>query len=181
MPPIMFKRPLSRAETEDARHGIGSGDGRRAKVALIIGLAVLLHRIWLWKVYGRAVRETVRANPDWLAWQFLPVDAYVGHFGAALYYLQQTPPLPHLVLGILIKALGWPAGVADALIVLQVCISAGTAAMLFLLLMRIRCPLPIAAGTALWFGLSTDLYLLELNSMGQRRQRAGLHVRGRCG
>jgi hypothetical protein len=149
----------------------------RITLSMFLGPALfaitLIHRVILWHLLGSSVDATARANPDWLTWQYLPRDAYRLHFWLSLVYLQQTPPLPHLVFGVLLKVAEWPVGVAHGLYLVQALISATTAAVLFALLRRLRCGLVLSAAVALWFALSTDLYLLELASLGQLIYESG--------
>ncbi|RAI43026.1 hypothetical protein [Rhodoplanes roseus] len=141
--------------------------GSFAPIAIGIAAVVLLHRAVLWVLFGDLLDAAARANPGWRTWQYLPLSAYRDHFWASLRYLQQTPPLPHVLLGILLSTTEWPVGTARALYGLQAAISAGTVLVLARLLHCLGCGRLVAAGVALLFGLSTDLYTLEIASFGQ--------------
>ena len=66
-------------------------------IALII-LAALLHRTLLFYTLYPYYENLVTLNPSWLTWQFLPLDLLRDHLVDALWYLQQTTPLPQIVL-----------------------------------------------------------------------------------
>ncbi len=143
--------------------------GRRSSNRLVVLLSglILAHRLLLWGLFGSRIDAVAIANPNWFTWQYLLRGAYVDHLGTALWYLQQTPPLPHLVLGLIAKVADWPVPVARCLYALQAFITAGTASLLFLVLLRLRCGLIVGFGAALYFGLSIDVYVMELSSLGQ--------------
>lgn len=135
-------------------------------VALLSGL-ILAHRLLLWGLFGSRIDAVAIANSNWLTWQYLLRDAYVDHLGTALWYLQQTPPLPHVVLGLIAKVADWPVAVTRCLYAVQALLTAGTASLLFLVLLQLRCGLIVGFGAALYFGLSIDVYVIELSSLGQ--------------
>src|SRR5689334_5729610 len=93
-------------------------------VALAIAATTLLHRMVAWSLLGRLIDGTVVANGDWLTWQYLPLDVYRQHFWESLLYLQQTPPLPHVLFAAVARASDWPFGVTHTLLVGQALISA---------------------------------------------------------
>lgn len=126
------------------------------------------HRLVLWYLYGPQLRALAAANPDWLTGQYLPIALLRDHALAALWFLQQTPPLPNVLMAVLLARFSWPIGVAEALIVLQGCIGVATSMLLTWMILFVypgRRVLAAAVGAA--FVLSTDLVVLEYNSLGQ--------------
>jgi hypothetical protein len=132
-----------------------------------IPLVGILHRGALFHHYFDDFRALVRAHTDWLTWQYLSLPALYDHFWSSILYLQQTPPIPNLILGAFLHAFGWPFGVAYACIALQSAISIASAMLLFGLLCQLTRPSHVYCAIALGFLLSTDLIVLEYNSLGQ--------------
>lgn len=130
---------------------------------LVIGIA---HRGITFLLHLHDLRALVDQNPDWLTWQYPTIPALRDHLGLSLLYLQQTPPIPTLILGLTVKLFGWPHGTAYALILLQGVLSIATAAALFALLSS-RCNSYVSAAIAIVFLLSTDLIVMEYSSFGQ--------------
>jgi hypothetical protein len=135
-----------------------------ALILIVLGCA---HRGAIFAFHLSALRRLIAANPDWLTWQFPPVLALSKHLAKSLLFLQQTPPVPALILGLSIKSASWPFGVAYLLIGLQAALSIGTAVLMFRiqLFFMERVYLALVAPTV--FLLSADLLLLEYNSEGQ--------------
>ena len=134
---------------------------------LVILFVGSLHRGVLFYLYFDDLRHLVRTHRDWLTWQYLSVPALSDHFWSSILYLQQTPPIPNMILGAFMHVFGWPFGVAYACIVLQAGISIASAMLLFRLLCRLTRPSPAWCAVALVFLLSSDLLILEYNSLGQ--------------
>lgn len=133
---------------------------------LIISITIL-HRAFMLIKYSADLHALVNNNPGWLTWQFLTVKAMTEHFWESLLYLQQTPPVPTIILAGIIRLFGWPEGTAFALIGLQAFISMGTAILLFSLLHKVTQRMYISCVIAICFLLSTDLLVMEYNSFGQ--------------
>src|SRR5262245_18589521 len=85
---------------------------------LVIAFAGCLHRGVLFHHYFDDLRRLVRTHTDWLTWQYLSLPALSDHFWSSILFLQQTPPIPNLILGAFMHAFGWPHGVAYACIAL---------------------------------------------------------------
>ena len=117
--------------------------------------------------YFDDLRRLVRTHPDWLTWQYLSLPALQDHFWSSILYLQQTPPIPNLILGAFVHAFGWPFGAAYACIALQTAISIASAMLMFRLLCHLIRPSYLYCAIALGFLLSTDLVVLEYNALGQ--------------
>jgi hypothetical protein len=147
----------------------GHRDSRRILLigCLVIGLVGCLHRGALFWHYSGDLRNLVRTHPGWLTWQYLSLPALEGHFWSSILFLQQTPPIPNLILGAFLHAFGWPYGAAWACIALQTAISIASSMLMFRLLCRLIRPGYLWCAVALGFLLSTDLVVLEYNALGQ--------------
>jgi len=153
---------LGRCRTLAAR----IGGSETAPVLLLIGVG-LAHRLLLFTYYFDDVALMVRDNPDWLTWQYLTIPALREHLADSLLYLQQTPPLPQLFLGIALKVLSWPAHVSYFLILANGLISIVAATLLYRLGVRLTGMKLLSLGIALLFLLNADLVVIEYNSLGQ--------------
>lgn len=142
---------------------------RRALIAALVVMAVgLVHRTALFVAHRTALDAQLADNPLWSLGQHLPLPMLRDHLLVALLLLQQTPPFSNLVIGLLAKATSWPTGLTYALIALQGVLSIVTALVLQRLLAR--CSQGRIVGpsvVAVAFLLSTDLVVLEYNSLGQ--------------
>jgi hypothetical protein len=134
---------------------------------LVIGFVGCLHRGLLFYHYFEDLRGLVRTHPDWLTWQYLSLPALYDHFWSSILFLQQTPPIPNLILGAFMHAFGWPYGVAYACIALQTAISIASSMLMFRLLCQLIRPGYLYCAIALGFLLSADLVILEYNALGQ--------------
>jgi hypothetical protein len=147
-------------------------DSRRT---FLIGyLAILLigslHRGALFYLYFDELRDLVSTHTDWLTWQYLALPALSDHFWNSILHLQQTPPIPNMILGAFVHAFGWPFGAAYACIALQAAISIASSLLMFRLLCLLTRPSPAHCAIALVFLLSADLVILEYNSPDRRSQ-----------
>ena len=70
---------------------------------LLIALVGLLHRLVLFLEIYPHFHELIAMNRDWLTMQYLSADVLSNELGLALLYLQQTPPIPHLIMGVALK------------------------------------------------------------------------------
>jgi len=131
---------------------------------IVVGLA---HRCLLFAYYFDDIALMVQANPDWLTWQYLTLPALRDHLADSLLYLQQTPPLPQLFLGIALKVLSWPAEVSYFLLLSNGLISIIAAVMLYRLGACLTQMRLLSLGIALLFLLNADLVVIEYNSLGQ--------------
>jgi len=132
---------------------------------VVIGLA---HRAVVFVTHASDLDALVTANPDWYTFQHLPIALLRDNLSSALLYLQQTPPLPNLIIGIVLKLFAWPHGVARALIAL--CGVLGILSALALwrtLTLLLRGRVWTSAIVAVVFLLTTDLLVIEYNSFGQ--------------
>jgi hypothetical protein len=133
---------------------------------LIVSIAIL-HRAFILITYSTDLHALVANNPSWLTWQFPTVQAMTEHFLASILYLQQTPPIPTVILAFIIQVFGWPQGSTFALIAFQALISMGTTLLLFSLLCTVTQKIYLSCILAISFLMSTDLLVMEYNSFGQ--------------
>lgn len=133
---------------------------------LIVSIAIL-HRAFILIIYSADLNALVVNNPNWLTWQFPNVKAMTEHFWESILYLQQTPPLPTVILAFVIYLFGWPQGTAFALIAFQAIISTATTLLLFILLYKVTQKIYFSCILAICFLMSTDLLVMEYNSFGQ--------------
>ena len=132
---------------------------------VLLGLA---HRAFLFFHYFGDLQSLIAANPDWLTWQYLGPKLLARDLPSSLLYLQQSPPLPNVLLGVVTRLFGWPYGAAYALIWFQAALSVTAAGLLFRLFYEIN-PRWLWAGFAagVLFLFSADLVVMEYNSFGQ--------------
>jgi hypothetical protein len=138
----------------------------RRALLLIVGVG-LVHRLLLFWRYFPDLTALIAQNPNDLTWQYLTIPALTEHLGRSLLYLQQSPPLPNLLLGLIARLAGWPYGTAYVLILFQGLLSIATALVLFLVLGRIQRHTSVNALLSIVFLLSTDLIVMEYNNLGQ--------------
>lgn len=115
-----------------------------------------------------ALDALAEANHDWYTGQQLPIEMLRDHLLGSMLLLQQTPPVPNVVMGIVLDYFTWPTGVSAALVGLQALLSVATAVMMARILLALypgRAALAAAVGAA--FVLNTDLVVIEYNSLGQ--------------
>ena len=136
-------------------------------VVLIIAVG-LGHRAWLlWR--SRATLAALWAdNPDTYQPHHAPIELLRDHLGVALLYLQQTPPMSNLILGLMLRVLPWPRATMFGLIAMQGLITMLTALLLQRLVLGLF-PGRIVFATlvALAFLFDTDVLVIEYNTFGQ--------------
>jgi energy-coupling factor transport system substrate-specific component len=137
------------------------------KPGLLIVAVVLAHRTYMFWTLGPLIDQAAAANPGWLTWQYMPLQAYKDYPLQSLWYLQQAPPIQHIILAALIQIAEWPVGVARGLYALQAAVTIATAILMSRLLERLRCGTIVSVVVPLYFALSTDVVLIEINSFGQ--------------
>ena len=134
---------------------------------LLLAAVGLAHRLLLFFSWRPDLGALLAQNPDYLTWQFLAVPALRDHLFSSLLYLQQTPPLPNLLLGLILKAAPPPYALTYVLLALQTALSLASALLFFHLLRRqLGRPL-LSFCFALLFLLGPDQLFLEYNSFGQ--------------
>jgi hypothetical protein len=142
---------------------------RRLLVAwsVVLGVAIA-HRLALFLLHRADLDALIEANAGYYIFQYLPREMLRDHLLRAMVLLQQTPPVPNLIVGLALKAFSWPAGVAKALMGLQSLVSILTAAVLGHLL-SVLYPRRVVLWTmiGLLFVLNTDLVVFEYVAFGQ--------------
>jgi hypothetical protein len=131
---------------------------------LVVGVA---QRAAVFTIHFPDLNRLITNNHDWLTWQFTPIPALSNHLAASLLLLQQTPPLPPLILGIIAKCATWPFAVNYLLIGLQVLLSIATAMLMFRIQLFFTRRAYLALVAPIVYLLSTDLLFMEYNSQGQ--------------
>lgn len=131
---------------------------------LVIGL---IHRAVQFSLVATAFTRQAELNPNWQSMQYLPADLLAKNFTDAMLYLQQTPPLPHLIAGILYQLTSSPVHRSIALIAFTGVLSCIAGALLILLLLRLRVWPPVAFVAALLFMGNSGVVLLEYTALGQ--------------
>ncbi len=125
------------------------------------------HRYILFRGYFDDLTEFVSQNPNILTYQFLAIPALTNHFWRSILYLQQTPPIPNIILGVAAKHFGWPVGTAYCLIAMQAFLSIASALLLFRLLFFISKNVYLNCFLVVLFLFSTDTLVMEYNTFGQ--------------
>lgn len=138
-------------------------------VACILVIAGIAHR---WAIFAR-YRQDVAAllervpEPFLLTYQHLGVTALRDHFWQSMLYLQQTPPIPNVLLAAVLKLTEWPLGTTKVLIGFQAGLSIVASLLLFELLARTIERLWLRAIVAGLFLLSSGVVVLEYHYFGQ--------------
>ena len=97
---------------------------RRLIVAWSIVLGVgIAHRAMLFLLHRGDLDALTEANAGWYPFQYLPREMLRDHLARALLLLQQTPPVPNILMGLALDGFSWPAGVTRVLIGLQSLVS----------------------------------------------------------
>ncbi len=133
-------------------------------VLVVLGVA---HRVTVLVVHLSDLRRLITNNPDWLTWQFPTLPALSQHLAATLFFLQQTPPIPNLLLGVVTKLAAWPFAVAYLLISFQAALSITTAVFMFRIQLFFTRRVYLALLAPVVYLLSSDLLFMEYNSQGQ--------------
>lgn len=139
---------------------------RRRGTALLVGFGII-HRAVFLAYHSNDLRQLITVAPAAPTWQYLSIPGLTEHFWLSLLYLQQTPPIPNMILGLVVKCAGWPSGTAFTLIALQAGISIATAVLLQRLLGRLNHRPYLNTAVAFVFLLSTDLLVMEYHFLGQ--------------
>jgi hypothetical protein len=127
-------------------------DHRRQRWPYVwVALVTITHRVVLFSIHRADLRALAEANPLSLTVQLLPLELLRTNATAALLYLQQTPPVPNLIMVLAAKWLAWPVETANALILLQTAISAMTALLLVRIILLLFPKRPAA-----WGGVSQE-------------------------
>lgn len=139
---------------------------RVGPVALLV-LFGIVHRGTFLLYHWDDLRRLTALAPSTPIWQYLSIPGLTEHLWLSLLYLQQTPPIPNLLLGIGAKWAGWPFGCAVTLMGAQAVVSVLTAVGLYRLLGRLNRRSYVNGAVVLVFLFSTDLLVMEYHSFGQ--------------
>ena len=150
----------------EERYLARSGQSGIAPILLLAGVG-LVHRLFLFAYYFDDISLMVQNNPDWLTWQYLTIPALRDNLADSLLYLQQSPPLPQLLLGACLKMFSWPVQVSYTLILTNGLISIIAAILLYQLGARLTRMKALSLGMAVLFLLNADPVVIEYNSLGQ--------------
>ncbi|RJP71085.1 MAG: hypothetical protein C4532_08040 [Candidatus Abyssobacteria bacterium SURF_17] len=139
---------------------------------ILISVAAFAHRGLMFLNVVHILRNVlddleIFRHSSLICWQHLTIPALSEHLGKSILYLQQTPPIPNIILGLGVKVFGWPHGTTYFLIFFQTLLSIGTTLLLFNLLARVTGNKYFSCIVSLVFVLSTDLLVMEYNSCGQ--------------
>lgn len=133
-------------------------------IPAVLFVSCLVHRsIQLYLLWPELVKHLLRADN---VMQLLPAEIWREHFGAALLYLQQAPPIPNLVYGILAWLIADPQTLTLAVLFLQMGLACTSIALFSSLLLRLGLPRwsCLAIPAILFFG--GDMVVMEYNAMG---------------
>ncbi len=133
----------------------------------MVAIVGIIHRSILLCCLRPALVHLLSQVPYFQAMQLYPVGIYQKHFWAGLWFLQQTPPIAHIVFRIVLLAGGWPYRTAEMLCALQGIISIAASCLLCSLIRTMTGSTAAALCASLWFLLSTDLVVSEYALFGQ--------------
>ena len=130
----------------------------------IIGV---LHRAIVLLRFRHVLLGLAAARPNLAVAQLFPREIYQDHFWYGVWLLQQTPPIPHLIVKAVLMLTPWPGGVAQLLCAMSGAISIATACLLHGIIRRVTGSATAGFCLALWFLLSTDIVIMEYVFFGQ--------------
>jgi len=140
------------------------------RLATFVFAVILFQRFFVFVYYFDSIKTYLSQNNggDFLTWQYSDIEGLKEHFWRTIYYLQQNPPIPDMIVGFFNNVL--PRFAAHyALVLMQGVITAVTCALSVKLLSYFlpKKHLWIGALLALAFGLSSDKIIMEYNWFGQ--------------
>lgn len=144
--------------------GRGGFLGRAAWWVLAL---VVAQRLAILVFYRVDLAAFIAEQGDFLIYHFLPVEVLRARPGDALLYLQQSPPLPSLLLTLICRVFRWPDQVSWVLIGLNGLLDAIAAGLLADLVARVWRRPWWGFALGLVFGLGPDLVILDYNVRGQ--------------
>lgn len=134
---------------------------------ILLFVFALAHRGLQWVLLWPQFESLAHRNADFLVMQLLPVQWWQTHFLSALWYLQQTPPIPNLVFGLVTLMTDDFVSRSTALIVFSGLLDCIASVLFAVLLLRMQLPRWLAFSTALVFVLGIDLVVNEYAAFGQ--------------
>lgn len=139
-----------------ARHGL-----------ILLFLFALAHRGLQWLLLWPQFESLAQRNADFLVMQLLPVQWWQTHFLSALWYLQQTPPIPNLLFGLVTVLTDNFVSRSAVLILFSGLLDCIASLLLAVLLLRMQLPRWMAFFAATVFVLGADLVVNEYVAFGQ--------------
>jgi len=134
---------------------------------ILLFVFALAHRGLQWALLWPQFESLAQRNADFLVMQLLPVQWWQTHFVAAVWYLQQTPPIPNLLFGLVTVLTTDFVSRSTALILFSGLLDCIASVLLAVLLLRLQLPRWLAFFTATVFVLGADLIVNEYSAFGQ--------------
>jgi len=129
-------------------------------------LVGLMHRVAQWMVLREGIDKSAGLNGNVLLIQLLPAQLWREHFWAALQYLQQSPPLPNIIYGLIVRAFD-TAQISTILILLCSLLSCFAILLMALQLNRLGFSRAFSSIVSLVFFVSADLLMMDYFAFGQ--------------
>ena len=131
----------------------------------LLGIVHRLVQLWvLWPPLARQIANQAGQQDMTL----LPAAIMRDHPWWGLWYLEQTPPIPTAIFGLVLAGSNTPVGIGICLIVFQAVLSSATAVVMALLLKRLGFRWTISLILSALLLLSTDLLVIEYQTIGQK-------------
>jgi len=153
------------APTSSDDSTVSSRHGRGWAIAFVA--CVLAQQAFIFIAYRHELRGFLDLNSDWLTWQYLLPSAFRDRFWFALLTLQQTPPLPNLLMGIADIAFDNPTTRNYFCLALQVAITVVSGILMLGILRWFTGRSFLSFLVVLTWALSNDVLTMEFNSHGQ--------------
>jgi hypothetical protein len=134
---------------------------------LAIFLLCMFHRIYLLIINKPYLDLHYLNNSTWLTWQFFKFDILTNELFKSILYLQQQPPLPTLILGVILKIFSGAQQIMYSLIILEAVFTSLTACFIYMILKNYWKNRKFIAVFCIIFRLSLDIIVIEYNSLGQ--------------
>lgn len=112
------------------------------------------------------LRLAVSTHLDINIFQYLPQSTIENNFWLAIYYLQQTPPIPQMVMAAM-YGLGSVYAVTLALIVLEIVFMGASWLLVFCMLRRENLPPWVCLVLCSLFAANLDLFMLQFSQLGR--------------
>ncbi len=140
---------------------------RPPAMSVVLLIAGITQRLWQWQMLSPQLKKLTQASPNWITMQYLPIEVWQKHFWTALWFLQQTPPLPNLVFGV--SALLFPQAETRVMVLILFCglMSCIAAVLLSRLLVLLNFKPWFAVAISLLFLGSSEILVMEYAELGQ--------------
>jgi hypothetical protein len=134
---------------------------------ILLFVFALAHRALQWMLLWPEFESLAARNADFLAMQLLPAQWWQVHFLAALWYLQQTPPIPNLLFGLVTVLTDDFVSRSAVLILFSGFLDCIAGVLFAVLLLRLQLSRALAFSAAVVFVLGNDLLVNEYAAFGQ--------------